>query len=143
MVLPRPSSRRGKDANTACPHCGEIGDVLYGRDIMPSVITANNIWVEFTSTIRAEQNLEHWGRAIHLASLTSRLGATGVRPSGHVGQARKSIGAVGATLYPQHIPCLIPTGRYGPLPTGDGMLDALLELQAPLAGVLAKASGPT
>jgi hypothetical protein len=28
-------------------------NVLYGRDIMPSIITANNIWVEFTSTIRA------------------------------------------------------------------------------------------
>jgi hypothetical protein len=31
-------------------------NVLYGRDITPSVITANNIWVEFTSTIRARLN---------------------------------------------------------------------------------------
>jgi hypothetical protein len=31
-------------------------NILYGRDIMPSVIIANNIWVEFTSTIRARLN---------------------------------------------------------------------------------------
>jgi hypothetical protein len=31
-------------------------NVLYSRDIMPSVITANNIWVEFTSTVRARLN---------------------------------------------------------------------------------------
>jgi hypothetical protein len=31
-------------------------NILYGRDIMPSMITAKNIWVEFTSTIRAKLN---------------------------------------------------------------------------------------
>jgi hypothetical protein len=31
-------------------------NVLYGRDVTPSVVTANNIWVEFTSTIRARLN---------------------------------------------------------------------------------------
>jgi hypothetical protein len=31
-------------------------NVLYGRDVMPSVVIANNIWVEFTSTIRARLN---------------------------------------------------------------------------------------
>jgi hypothetical protein len=31
-------------------------NILYSRDIMPSMITANNIWVEFTSTIRAKLN---------------------------------------------------------------------------------------
>jgi hypothetical protein len=125
-ALPAGTRLRGKDANSACPHRGEIEDirhmtydcmvaayirdivftewwarttdskwvmrstfesaffnkdnttmavaartlndiatfhiwkdrcnVLYGRDIMPSVITANSIWVEFTSTIRARVN---------------------------------------------------------------------------------------
>jgi hypothetical protein len=31
-------------------------NVLYGRDVTLSVVTANNIWVEFTSTIRAKLN---------------------------------------------------------------------------------------
>jgi hypothetical protein len=29
-------------------------NVLYGRDITPSMIIANKIWVEFTSIIRAK-----------------------------------------------------------------------------------------
>jgi hypothetical protein len=125
-ALPAGTMLRGKDASSACPHCGKTEDirhmiydcivaayireivftewwayitdskwvmqpffknaffnennstmavaaktlndiatyhiwkdrcnVLYGRDIMPSVVTANNIWVEFTSTIRARLN---------------------------------------------------------------------------------------
>jgi hypothetical protein len=31
-------------------------NILYGRDVTPSVVIANNIWVEFTSTIRAKLN---------------------------------------------------------------------------------------
>jgi hypothetical protein len=106
-ALPAGTRLRSKDANTACPHCGEV------EDIRP--ITANNIWVEFNSTIRArlnhikakanwwtyrdavqlvpkaiaKQNLEdiEVEQSILLALLP--LGAPRVQPSGHVGQARE------------------------------------------------------
>jgi hypothetical protein len=120
-------------------------NVLYGRDIMLSMITANNIWVEFTSTIRArlnhikakanwwtykdavqlvpkaivKQNLEdiEVKQSILLALLPDweRPGSGQAVMLDKLERLCHSDTIVQLPLPPTY-PLLIPTGRYGPLP---------------------------
>jgi hypothetical protein len=99
------------------------------------LITANNIWVEFTSTIRARLNhikaKANWWTyrdAVQLVpkAIVEQSILLALLPDWeHLGSSKAVTldklhlvhrGSGSYTLPPLHIPRLIPTGRYGPLP---------------------------